>query len=182
LWYNLILAPSSAGLQPYEVIVVTNRQLLEQIKPVAFNQGQITDASHLLVFAAWDGLNEERINRVFDYTSAQRGLPANTYDDYKKRIAAMFGPKTPEEQFQYAARQSYIAFGAAIIAAAEQQVDATPMEGFNPAALDELLGLREKGLRSVSLLPLGYRDAANDWLVNQKKVRKPKEEFVIELN
>jgi nitroreductase len=175
------LAPSSSGLQPYEIIVVTNRELLEKIKPIAHNQGQITDASHLLVFAAWDSITEAKINKVFDYTISQRGLPENAFDDYKKRMASIFGAKTPEEQFQYAARQSYIALGAAIIAAAEQQVDATPMEGFKAPELDELLNLKEKGLRSVALLPLGYRDTANDWLVSQKKVRKPKEEFIIEM-
>jgi nitroreductase/dihydropteridine reductase len=175
------LAPSSSGLQPYEVLVITNKELLEKIKPIAFGQGQITDASHLLVFAAWDGYTEERVNKVFNFTAAQRGVPVTNFDDYKKRLTGMFGNMTAEQHFQHAARQAYIAFGAAIIAAAEQQVDATPMEGFNAAALDELLNLKEKGLRSVTLLPLGYRDAANDWLVNQKKVRKPKEEFVIEL-
>jgi nitroreductase/dihydropteridine reductase len=174
-------APSSAGLQPYEIIVITNKELLEKIKPIANNQSQITDASHLLVFAAWDGLTEARVNNVFDHAINERGLAANAFDDYKKRIHGMFSTKTVEEQVQYAAKQSYIALGAALLAAAEQQVDATPMEGFNPAALDELLGLKEKGLRSVTLLPLGYRDATNDWLVNQKKVRKPKHEFVTEI-
>jgi len=175
------LAPSSSGLQPYEIIVITNKELLEKVKSIAFGQSQITDASHLLVFAAWDGYTDERVSAVFNYTIAERGLPANAFDDYKARLMGMFAAKTPDQQFEHAARQAYIAFGAAILAAAEQQVDATPMEGFNPAALDELLGLKEKGLRSVSLLPLGYRDAGNDWLVNQKKVRKPKEEFVIEM-
>jgi len=174
-------APSSAGLQPYEIIVISNKELLEKVKPIANNQSQITDASHLLVFAAWDGLTEARINKVFDHTTSERGLPSNAFDDYKTRIHSMFSTKTAEEQVQYAARQSYISLGAALLAAAEQQVDATPMEGFNPAALDELLGLKEKGLRSIALLPLGYRDTAKDWLVNQKKVRKPKEEFIIEM-
>ena len=86
------------------------------------------------------------------------------------------------ENFTHAAKQSYISFAAAIIAAAEQKVDATPMEGFNATALDELLNLKERGLRSVTLLPLGYRDAANDWLVNMKKVRTPIEDFIITLN
>jgi len=175
------LAPSSSGLQPYSVFVITNKELLEKIKPIAFGQGQITDTSHLLVFAAWDGYTDERVSNVFNYTIAERGLPANAFDDYKTRLMGMFAAKTQEQQFEHAARQAYIAFGAAIIAAAEQQVDATPMEGFNPAALDELLGLKEKGLRSVCLLPLGYRDVANDWLVNQKKVRRPKAEFVTEI-
>ena len=175
------LAASSSGLQPFEIIVITNKELLEKIKPIAFNQGQITDASHLLVFAAWDAYTNERVSKVFDYTISERGLPANAFDDYKARLLGMYAAKTTEQHFEHAARQAYIALGTALLAAAEQQVDATPMEGFNPDALDELLGLKEKGLRSVALLPLGYRDAANDWLVNQKKVRKPKEQFITEI-
>ena len=91
----------------------------------------------------------------------------------------MYLNQTEEENFVHTARQAYIGFGLAIAQAAELKVDSTPMEGFSPAALDELLDLRSKGLRSVLLLPLGYRDAGNDWLEKMKKVRKTKEEFVI---
>jgi nitroreductase len=85
-------------------------------------------------------------------------------------------------QFGHAARQAYIGFGLAIAAAAEQRVDATPMEGFDAAQLDELLGLEKLGLRSVTILTLGYRDEANDWLVNMKKVRVKPEDFIINYN
>ncbi len=91
-------------------------------------------------------------------------------------------PQTAEENFAHTARQAYIGLGLAIAQAAELKVDSTPMEGFDNDALDALLDLKSKGLRSVLLLPLGYRDAENDWLVNMKKVRNPKEEFVIEIN
>ena len=94
----------------------------------------------------------------------------------------MYTTQTAEQNFQHAARQAYIAFGTAIAAAAELKVDATPMEGFDNHALDSLLNLSEKGLKSVTLLPLGYRDEPNDWLVKLKKVRKRKEEFITELN
>ncbi|MGR6747918.1 nitroreductase family protein, partial [Aeromonas veronii] len=83
--------------------------------------------------------------------------------------------RTPEENFQHAARQAYIGLGTALIAAAEEQVDATPMEGFTPEKVDEILNLRSRGLRSVLLLPLGYRQADGDWLVNLKKVRRAKD-------
>ena len=95
-------------------------------------------------------------------------------------MVANFTSKTPEEGFNHAARQAYIGFGVAITEAATLKVDATPMEGFNAAKLDELLNLKALGLKSVTLLPLGYRDEANDWLVNLKKVRTPKSDFVIE--
>ena len=176
------MAPSSSGLQPFEIIVITNKELLEKIKPIAFGQSQITDASHLLVFAAWDNYTEERINGVFERNNKERSLPDSATNDYRNMLLKNYLAKTAEENFTHAAKQSYISFGAAIIAAAEQKVDATPMEGFNAAALDELLNLKDRGLRSVTLLPLGYRDAANDWLVNMKKVRTPIEDFIITLN
>ena len=176
------LAPSSSGLQPFEIIVITNKALLEKIKPIAHGQSQITDASHLLVFAAWDNYTEERINKVFERNNSERGLSESATDDYRNMLLKNYLVRSAEENFTHAAKQSYISFGAAIIAAAEQKVDATPMEGFNAPALDELLNLKEKGLRSVTLLPLGYRDTAHDWLVNMKKVRTPIEDFIITLN
>ena len=105
------------------------------------------------------------------------GAQSNYVDLLKNRFAAM----TPEKRSAWAANQSYIALGIAITAAADERIDATPMEGFNNAELDQLLGLPEKGLRSVTLLALGYRDTANDRLVHLKKVRRPKKELVIEL-
>lgn len=175
------LSASSSGLQPYEVFVITNTELLEKIKVLAWNQSQITDCSHLLVFAAWDGYSLERIEKVFNRTIAERGLPADTMDDYKKTLWGMYEPLSKEWHANHAARQAYIALGTALAAAAEQKVDATPMEGFTPEEVDKLLGLKEKGLKSAVLLPLGYRDEANDWLVNMKKVRTPKETFITEI-
>ncbi|WP_369804045.1 nitroreductase family protein [Siphonobacter sp. SORGH_AS_0500] len=176
------LAPTSSGLQPFEILVVTNPELKQQIRAIANDQSQVTDASHVLIFAAWDDLDAKRINDMFLYTTRERGLPDDRMDSYKNYLLSVYGSKTAEENFQATARQAYIGFGIAIAAAAEQRVDATPMEGFNAPALDELLNLKEKGLRSVTLLPLGYRDEANDWLHGMKKVRKPKEQFITELN
>lgn len=176
------LAPSSSGMQPYSILVISNRQLLEKIKPIAMNQGQITDASHLLVFAAWDSYTQEKIETVLDNTAAERGMPATAVDDYKKMLWSMYAQKTADWHFNHASKQAYISFAMAIAAAAEQKVDATPMEGFDPAALDELLGLKEKGLKSTVILALGYRDEPNDWLVNLKKVRKADELLFINLN
>jgi nitroreductase / dihydropteridine reductase len=169
------LAPSSSGLQPYEVFVISNKELLAKIQPIAFGQSQIVDCSYLLVFASWDNYTEERVNAVFDRTNTERGLPLTTTDAYKAIILGMYLPRTAEVNFEHTARQSYIAMTAALLAAAEQKVDATPMEGFNATALDEILNLKEKGLRSTVILPLGYRDEANDWYVKMKKVRVAKE-------
>jgi nitroreductase/dihydropteridine reductase len=175
------LAPTSSGLQPFTILSISDRELLEKIKPIAHNQPQITEASHLLVFAAWDDITPEHIERVFGQIIRERNLAADSLDNYMNSLKTRFGSVSREERYQAAARQAYIAFGVTIVAAAEQKVDATPMEGFKPAELDELLGLREKGLRSVTLLALGYRDTANDWLASQKKVRRPIGELVIEL-
>ncbi|KAF2326446.1 nitroreductase family protein [Flavobacterium ginsenosidimutans] len=175
------LAPSSSGLQPYKIFVITNKELKDKIRTVSFDQSQVTDASHVLVWAAWDGYSLEKISAVFDRTIAERGIPANAMDEYKQRLWGMYEPLGQEWHANHAAKQAYISFGVAIAAAAEQQVDATPMEGFIPAEVDKLLGLSELGLKSVLVLPIGYRDDANDWLVNLKKVRTPQDEFITEI-
>lgn len=175
------LAPSSSGLQPYRIFVITNKELLEKIKPISWDQSQITDGSHLLVWAAWDGYTHNSISEVFEKTTSERGIPSNVMDDYKARLWGMYEPLGKEWHATHAAKQAYISFALAIAAAAEQKVDATPMEGFDNNAMDELLGLSEKGLKSVVILPLGYREESGDWLVNLKKYRTPKEEFITEI-
>lgn len=175
------LTASSSGLQPYEVFVISDQAMLEKIKPHAWDQSQITDCSHLLVFASWESYTLEKITAVFNRTMEERGLPLSTMDDYKNKLWRMYEPLPTKWHANHAARQAYIALGTALIAAAEQKVDATPMEGFTPEELDKILGLEEKGLKSAVILPLGYRDAENDWLVNMKKVRTPMQEFITEI-
>ena len=175
------LTASSSGLQPYEIIVVTNPALREAIKPHAWNQGQITDCSHLLVFAAWDNYTSDRINMMFDLVNTERGFSNEGWEAYRQQLLAAYPARDAETNYQHAARQAYIALGSALIAAAEEGVDSTPMEGFDPDKVDEILGLRARGLRSVLLLPLGYREAENDWLANLKKVRRSRENLVIEM-
>ncbi|QXP79320.1 MULTISPECIES: NAD(P)H-dependent oxidoreductase [Winogradskyella] len=172
------LAPTSSGLQPFEIIVVENKDLKEQIRPVAWNQSVITDCSHLLVFAAWDTYTPERINHMFDLTNDIRGFKNQGWEDYRQMLLNSYPQKDAEENFNHAAKQAYIAFSQALTAAAFEGVDATPIEGFDPDAVDKILGLREKGLRSAVLMPIGYRKENEDWLVNLVKVRKPMEELV----
>jgi nitroreductase len=175
------LTASSSGLQPYQVFIVSNPALREQIKPHAWNQAQVTDASHLLVFAAWDNYTADRINGMFDLVNEERGIRNEGWEAYRQQLLNSYPQRDAETNYQHAARQAYIGVGTALIAAAEEQVDATPMEGFDPAKVDEILKLRERGLRSVVLLPLGYRADEGDWLVNLKKVRRPREQFITEL-
>ena len=176
------LTPTSSGLQPYQVIVITNQEIKDKIRALSWDQSQVAECSHLLVFAAWDDYTAERINGSFDQTIAERGVGTNERTEaYRNNMLANYPPRGPEVNFQHTAKQTYIALGFALVAAAEEGVDATPMEGFDPAAVDELLGLRTKGLRSVTLMPLGYRDEANDWLLPLKKVRRARENFIIEM-
>lgn len=172
------LAPSSSGLQPYRLFVISNKELLEKIKEAAYGQSQITDCSHLIVWAAWSSYSAEKIDEVMTRTARERSLPDNAMEDYGKSLWSNYSALGEEWQRNHAAKQAYISFGVTIAAAAEQKVDATPMEGFDAGKLDEILGLEPLGLKSVVILPIGYRDAQNDWLVNLKKVRVPKDEFI----
>jgi nitroreductase len=172
------LAPTSSGLQPFEVIVVTNKDVRAKIQEIAWNQAQVTEGSHLLVFAAWDNYTPERINHMFDLVNEERGFTNEGWENYRQMLLGTYPGRDEQVNFEHAARQAYIGFGMAVAAAAFEGVDATPMEGFDPAKLDEILGLREKGLRSVTILPIGYRAAEGDWLANLKKVRRPKDQFV----
>lgn len=172
------LTPTSSGLQPFEVIVVSNQEIKEKIKPIAYNQRQITESSDIIIFAAWDNYTEERINGMFDLTNEIRGFKNEGWENYRQMLLKNYVGRDPEVNFAHAAKQAYIGLGIAMIAAAEEQVDCTPVEGFDPKELDELLGLKALGLRSIVVLPIGYRDSSNDWLVNLKKVRRPFEKFV----
>lgn len=172
------LTASSSGLQPYEVIVITNKDIRQKIRAVSNDQSQVTDCSHLLVFAAWDTYTAERINAAFDMTEQARNFTSESGTAYRQMLLKAYPARDAEVNFTHTAKQAYIGLGTALIAAAYEQIDCTPMEGFNPSALDEILNLREKGLRSVVMLPLGYRNTDEDWLVNLKKVRRPKEAFI----
>lgn len=172
------LTPTSSGLQQFRLLVITNQELKNKIVPISFGQEIVAECSHLLVFAAWDRYTEERIVSMYDYITVERDQPADRFIAYTDRLKAKYLPQSAEENFDHTARQAYIGLGLAMAQAAELKVDCTPMEGFDNDKLDELLGLGLKGLKSVLMLPIGYRDEAGDWLFKMKKVRKPVDEFV----
>ena len=176
------LAPTSSGLQPFEVYVITNQEVKDEIRPIAWNQSVVSDCSHLLVFAAWDTYTADRINKQFNLTNEVRGFKNEGWENYRQMLLSSYPQKDAELNFNHASKQTYIAFSLAIAAVALQEVDSTPMEGFDSAAVDEILGLKEKGLRSCVLLPIGYRDAETDWLVSLKKVRKSREDLIMEID
>src|SRR5690606_9526586 len=174
------LAPTSSGLQPFRLMVVTDKALRTRMAAGSLNPDCMTECSHVLVFAAWDRYTVERIDRVYDRMTDERGLPRGRFGRYTDQLKASYTNQSVQENFAHTSRQSYIALGLALAQAAELRIDATPAEGFDSDVIDEVLSLRERGLRSVSLMYVGYADSARDWLAPMKKVRVPKEEFVFE--
>lgn len=173
------LSASSAGLQPYRLIVVKDKALQQQLGEGSFNP-QIVDASHLLVFAAFEDVTQQHIDEYMNRVATTRGIPAEQLAEFKSKLEFFFLQSANQQQnFDWAMRQSYIGLGTGLIAAAELEIDSTPMEGFDRAKFDELLNLKEKGLRSTVILSLGYRDEANDIFSKLKKVRLPIDEFVV---
>lgn len=169
---------SSLGLQPYRLFVIEDEGVRKEIFEKACQQPQVVEGSHLIVFAALNGVDGSYVDSFIDLISAERGAPKEQLAPYKDMINGFLSSKDSEQLKEWISKQSYIALGTGLVAAAIEGVDATPMEGFNPPALDEILKLKEKNLHSVLLLALGYRDESNDYLVAAKKVRTPKDEFV----
>lgn len=171
------LAPSSLGLQPYDVLVIEDPELRQKLAPVMYNQPQVTESAAILVFAAWKNMKAEQVDDYMRNIALTRNIPLETLEDFRKTILNSIATKTPEQIFQWNARQAYIGLGFATAAAAMEKVDSTPMEGFDAAAVDEILGLPARGLSAVTVLALGYRDATQDYLANAPKVRRPARDF-----
>lgn len=174
------LAPTSSGLQPFKVIVIKNQEIKEQLVKGALNPECMRDCSHVIVFAAWDRYTADRIDKVYDFTTDERDLPKGRFASYTDKLKEIYLNESADKNHAHAARQTYIALGLALAQAAELKIDSTPVEGFNNELIDKVLGLDQQGLKSVSLMYVGYSDEEKDWLKNMKKVRVPKEEFVIE--
>ena len=173
------LAPSGFGLTPYTIIVVEDDEIRKKLQPAFYNQSQVVDGSAVIVFAAWNNVTEKKVAEYMQDIAEQRGVPVESLNDFAGNINGSFKKLTPEQARVWADKQTYIALGFSLVAAAAEQIDATPMEGFSPDAVDAVLGLKELGLHSAVALTLGYRDAANDYLVNAKKVRRTHDKLVI---
>lgn len=171
------LAPSSYGLQPFKVLVIGDLETRKKIKPACFNQEQIVECSHLLIFCVWSKITEKEVDEFMNDIAKKRNVSLESLKEYKGYIMNTITTNTPEQNTIWASKQCYIALGYALFAAALENIDATPMEGFNPTQVDAILRLSEKGLKSVVLCALGYRDIKNDYLVHQAKVRRDKEKF-----
>lgn len=173
------LSPSAYGLQPYTVFHIEDEVLKAKIRKAALDKPQITECSHLLVFASWDNVTMEHVNNYLNFVSDVRNVSIDKLDKLSSHIIEFVESRTQQEKYEWAVRQTYLTLGTAIVAAALEKVDSIPIEGFLPDEVDNILNLHEKGLRSVALLALGYRDEENDLLARAKKVRRPIEKLII---
>ena len=171
------LAPSSYGLQPVKFIVVEDAAKREKLKAAAYGQSQVTDASHLVVIAYQKNLSDIDVERYVERTAELRGQTLDALAGFEQMLKGAVKQKRESGQIEiWNSRQAYIALGFLLETAALLGIDATPMEGFNPAAFDEILGLEDYA--SVVICALGYRDAEGDWLSGQAKVRRPDAELI----
>ncbi|MGG6231532.1 nitroreductase family protein [Tenacibaculum sp. SDUM215027] len=175
------LAPTSSGLQQFRIISISNQEVKEKLVQGALNPDSMKDCSHVLVFAAWDNYTAERIDKVYDFTTEERGLPQGRFSSYTDMLKKVYLDLPDEVNFAHTSRQTYIALGLALAQAAELKVDTCPAEGFDNKVVDEVLELDKMGLKSVSLMYIGYADDEKDWIKPMKKVRIPRNEFVIDV-
>lgn len=175
------LSPSSLGFTPYTILVIKDKETREKLLPHCYNQSQITASSAVIVFAAWKNFNTEQVDSYMKEIAETRNVPLESLDGFAANIKGKINNSTPTDLEIWAAKQTYIALGFGMAAAALSAVDATPMEGFNPAGVNEILGLEEKGMTASCILALGYRDEANDFLASAKKVRRKKEELFVHI-
>lgn len=173
------LAPSSYGLTPYKVIVVEDQDIKQQLQGACYGQTQLVDSSVVLVFATWDNITEESVDTYMNEIATQREISVDMLADFSGMLKGSINSMNDEQKQTWAQKQTYIGLGFALVAAATEEVDTTPMEGFVPQQVDEVLGLKELGLKSSVVLTLGYRDADNDYLASLKKVRWNDDTFFI---
>ncbi len=171
------LSASSYGLQAYKVLVVENEAIRKQLRAVAWDQSQVTDASQLLVFAFNSNFDEKSVDKFIDLIATTRNMDGASLSGYSDMMKSTL-QKPKEDVNNWLARQAYIALGFGLVAAAEMNIDACPMEGFDNKQFDEILGLKEKGLSSVVIMAVGYR-SPEDHYQNLAKVRFSKEDMFI---
>ena len=174
------LSSSSYGLQPYQVFIIENKDLRAKIQPAAWGQAQIVDASHLFVFANRTDVTNEDIDKYLKNVSETRNIPETALAGYGGFMKNGIGAKSIAEKADWTAKQTYLALANLMNAAAELKIDVTPMEGFVPNEVNEILGFNELGLSTALIAPVGYR-SEEDATQHQKKVRKSNEELFITL-
>jgi len=181
LKHSFNLTATSYGLQPLKMLVIKGDALKNQLLPHAYFQSQVTTCSHLLVICIDTAFDEKSIDAYFELEKSIRGTSDEIVDKFRNQLKSIFKNKTREEIDNSSINQAYIKIGTLMTVCAEQRIDSCPMEGFNPVKVDAVLGLEQKQLRSVLLLPVGFR-ADDDIMNGMKKVRKPLEEVTIDLD
>ena len=174
------LTPTSFGLQPLKLIVIQNKELQEKFVEHSYYQRQVADASHLLVLCIEDDTTVDDVNAYFDLEKKVRKIDEDVISDFRKQLVDMYRNKSLEDKQLSAVYQTYIALGNLMTVCAIEGIDACPLEGFVPSKVDELLNLSELNLKSVLMLPVGFR-AEDDVMNGMQKVRKPLNETIIEI-
>jgi len=175
------LTATSFGLQPLKMLVIENTSLKNRLLPYAFNQQQISTCSHLLVLCIDTEITGDTIDARFDLEKEIRGTSEDIVGGFRNQLKDMFANKSVEDIEKSCIHQAYITIGNLMTVCAIEKIDACPMEGFLPHKFDEELNLTDKNLRSVLLLPVGFR-AEDDVMSSMKKVRKSVADTVIEID
>lgn len=174
---NVRMAPSSYGLQPYKVIVVENKDVRAKLRAASYDQPQVTDASHFVVFASKMNESEKDVAEFVENIMVVRGVSREDLAGYEGMMNGAVSSMTEEGRKAWAAKQAYIGLGVLVTSAAIRGIDASPMEGFNPAAYDEILDLQKDGYTAAVVCALGFR-AETESYSKMQKVRKSKDSFV----
>ena len=177
---SIELTPTSYGLQAYKVLVITNPEIRAKLRAASWDQPQITDASHLIVFAVPTNLNDSHIDTFITKIAKVRNVSEESLAGYSGMMKGALSHKTLEQKTEWLARQAYIALGFLLSTAALEHIDATPMEGFDPKQFDEILGLTQENLTSVVVATVGFR-SENDEYAKLTKVRLGREEIIREV-
>ena len=175
------LTATSYGLQPIKLVVVKTKDIQKELVLHSWNQQQISQASHLLVICIDTKLDETDVEKYFERVKEIRNTPDEIINSFKEYLKTTISGKTKEDLLSWAKNQAYLALGNLLTVCANEKIDSCPMEGFIPEKYDEVLGLKEKNLSSVLVLPVGYR-AEDDIMTHQKKVRKNVDEIVIDIS
>ncbi len=170
------LAATSYGLQPFKVLIIENPEIRKQLQPASWGQSQIVDASHLFVFVNVVNPGEKEIDAYVENIAKVRNVNTESLQGFSNYIKGAIDKFSSEQKAIWTSKQTYLALGNLLNAAAELKIDATPIEGFEPAKYNEILGLTEKGLHASVVAAIGYR-SNEDGNQHLKKVRKPLEEL-----
>jgi len=175
------LTATSYGLQPLKLVIIKNKKIQEKLVPFSWNQQQILQASHLLVICVKDNYTTKEVENYFNLVQKIRKTPDEVINPFKKFLTAEIAKKTQEELYVSNKNQAYIALGNLLTVCALQEIDSCPMEGFTPDKYDEILDLTKNNLKSVLVLPVGFR-ASDDYMKDLTKVRKNISDSIIEIS